>query len=296
MRNRRIRGVRPASVAGIVLSMAGLLLATAPPAAAHTSYSCDFIADEHRVHITFSGHYWTSYFHLYRDVGGRIRFQEVGISPGPHYGDPEGQNCDGATVLETDSITVVAGAGAHRLWLTLGNGGFKPGFTNEPGQSDEIEIRVSLGGGNDQLAIFDGSSDSNIVIGKSSGFGIQGRVNLNAGESTGVDADLTLIQSIETVYVDGGSGADVLRGDGGAGTGGKVDFPLGLFGGKGSDMLVGGTNADTIHGGNGADTLKGGDGADELISADGVNGNDTVNGGNGRDTCDADPGDSLTSC
>jgi Ca2+-binding RTX toxin-like protein len=67
--------------------------------------------------------------------------------------------------------------------------------------------------------------------------------------------------------VTGGTGNDVLTGDGGANV---------LDGGTGNDTLTGGAGGDTLLGGLGNDTLNGGVGNDRL---DGGAGNDTLNGG-----------------
>ena len=154
----------------------------------------------------------------------------------------------------------------------------------------------------------DGSADK-VRIGKSSGFGIAGRVNLNAGETTGIDADITLVLGIERLSFNGSSGNDTISGAGGVGTGEAFTIPLSLYGHIGNDTLTGGTagdditgaegddtlaggaSGDTLNGGADADTLKGGGGPDYLNATDGVSGNDQSLGGTGADTCVGDPGD-----
>jgi hypothetical protein len=205
--------------------------------------------------------------------------------------------CGTATVYNTDSIRVLSGAGTQFVVLYLDNGGFKPGFTDEPGTSDEIEISISLGGDNDSFVVYgsDTAAD-NIVIGKSSGFGVMGKMNLNANETTGIDADLTLIVGVEERVVLSRGGQDDVSGGGGAGTGDAADFLLKLGGGNAGDQLTGGTVKDSIIGGDGPDVLKGAGGPDFIDSNDGVSGNDQIFGGNGSDSCNFDSGDSVTSC
>ena len=282
-----------AGLAGLVAF--GTLVAAPTPVSA--TFSCQYTASTHKVEIGLSGFVSAS---LTRERGGKIVFA--------------GSYCQGATVNNTDKINVLAGDGNQGLTILLRNGGFKPGFTNEAGASDEIEISVSLGAGTDGVLVYGDEADDKIAIGKSSGFGVQGRINLNAGETDGVDTDVTLVVGIENVTVWGDAGADSLMANGGAGSGNAGDFPVTLrgFGGpdvltggdagdtivgdSGGDTIKGGAGTDDISGGAGGDTLSGGDGADNIDAADGVNGNDTANGGNGSDMCTADPGDSLTSC
>ncbi len=101
------------------------------------------------------------------------------------------------------------------------------------------------------------------------------------------------------LHVQGGAGADVLRGSegndqlaGGAGDdrllGGAGDDRL--EGGDGSDELRGEAGADRLSGGPGDDVLQGGTGND-LLS--GGSGNDHLVGGEGRDALSGGPGDDL---
>ncbi|HEY3071954.1 MAG TPA: hypothetical protein VGJ46_03985, partial [Candidatus Limnocylindrales bacterium] len=180
------------------------------------------------------------------------------------------------------------------FWL---GGGFQPGATNEPGDSDEIEISVSLGGGADSLYITDSDvAQDHFVVGQGSGMFAIGRINLNADETNGIDADLTLILGLETLTINGAGGGDTISGAGGFGTGESFTYPVAIYGNAGPDTLTGGSSYDYIEGGSEADIIKGGPGPDYLNSQDGVQGNDSVYGGTGADICVTDPGDSKTSC
>jgi hypothetical protein len=255
-----------------------------PPVAQASSVTCTYSASDHKVKATLTG---PGYNTLSRDATSRIKVNGVWCG-------------NAATVYNTDLIKVFAGDGGQALTVnTKGNGGFQPGFTDEPGYSDEVEISISLGGGdNDVVTIQGGESTSDhFVAGRSSGgFALLGRVNFNADEATGVDADVTLVLGIETLSFFGGGGGDTMSGTGGYGTGESYNAHMDINGGDGPDTLTGGAADDSIFGGAGADALKGGPGPDYLNTHDGVQGNDTAQGGNGADTCITDPGDSKTSC
>jgi len=257
-----------------------LLTALAPVVSAGNLIDCTFSASKHKVKITIHGDHNVE---LERGGNGTILVNSI-----PCVGSPG--------VFNTDSIAIFAGAGHQVVTIFLGNGGFKPGFTDEPGTSDEIEISVSLGGDNDLLALMGNTSADKITIGKSNGFAVQGRINLNSGEATGIDADLTMILGIEDFFVFGKDGGDTVSANGGAGTGGAAEFDVHLDGGKGGDSLTGGTQGDHLYGGPDADVLSGGAGPDNLDSTDGVHGNDQIFGGAGADSCTFDSGDSTTSC
>ena len=255
-----------------------LLSLAATHANAGDAATCEYIASNHRVKVIVN-----SSADIKRTIGDHIAVNGVWCGRV-------------ATVYNTDSIVVLGGANSQVVGVRLDYGGFTPGFTDEPGSSDEIEISVSLGGDNDTLQIFGGGFGNNIVIGKSSGFAVKGKLNLNPNETSGVDADLTVIIGVEQVMVFAEGGQDVVSAMGGSGTGDPADFLVFLDGGDGGDALTGGAVKDLIAGGDGADVIKGGPGPDDLNSVDGVHGNDAIFGGNGSDSCSYDVGDTLTSC
>jgi len=285
-------------VVGTVLAIIGVFLTAAAPVAAGSSATCDYVASTNKVKITITGSGQTN---VYENGSGQIWVGSTWCE-------------NKATVTNTDRINIFAGAGDQVVTLHWLGNGFKPGATDEPGNSDEIEIAVSLGGGTDRLFIGAGAGADKIVVGKSSGPFSNGAVNLNAGETRGVDVDITLIVGTESIGINGSGGSDTISGNGGAGTGDAYGLPLTLSGnvgddtltggaaadeisgGLGDDTLAGGASGDTIVGGPDADTLKGGPGPDYLYANDGVNGNDEVFGGTGADTCFVDSGDVMTSC
>jgi Ca2+-binding RTX toxin-like protein len=274
-----IRTQRALIAATLVASVQLLSVAT-PTAGA--SVNCVYTASNHRIKVTISG---GGFVTLSRDSLSRIKVNGIW--------------CDNAaTVYNTDQINVFAGDGDQIVIVnTKQNGGFQPGFTNEAGSSDEVEFSISLGNGNaDGVDLQSDSSSVHFVAGRSSGsFALLGRVNLNANEATGVDADMTLIVGIEQLVLVGSGGGDTFSGAGGYGTGESYTGRMRMFGNDGSDTLVGGAAADWIYAGAGADTLKGGSGADYLDSKDGTGG-EQVFGGPGNDTCNVDAADLATSC
>jgi Ca2+-binding RTX toxin-like protein len=274
-----IRTQRALIAATLVASVQ--LLSVATPAAG-ASVNCVYTASNHRAKVTISG---GGFVTLSRDSLSRIKVN--------------GTWCDNAaTVYNTDQINVFANDGDQIVIVdTKANGGFQPGFTNEAGSSDEVEISISLGNGKaDGVDLHSDGSAVHFVAGRSSGsFALLGRINFNANEATGVDADITMIVGIEQLVMVGSGGEDTFSGAGGYGTGESYIGRMRMFGNDGPDTLVGGAAADWIYAGAGADTLKGGSGPDYLDSKDGTGG-EQVFGGPGNDTCNVDITDQTTSC
>jgi hypothetical protein len=269
----------------IALAVSAALVAVVvlcAPVAAAPAVTCDYTASNHRVKATISG---GGPITLSRDSRSRIKFNDIW--------------CDNAaTVYNTDQINVFGGDSDQIVTVnTKKNGGFQPGFTNESGSSDEVEISISLGNGNaDGVNLQGDGSSLHYVAGRSSGsFALLGRVNFNANEATGVDADITLIVGIEQLVMVGGGGGDTFSGAGGYGTGESYIGYMRMFGNDGPDVLTGGAAHDWIYAGAGIDTIKGGAGPDYLDSKDGTGG-EQVSGGGGNDTCNVDAGDLKTSC
>ena len=289
---------RAVSVVGTVLVMLGLSLSAAEPVAAVSTAKCDYVPSTDKVKITITGSGTTN---VYENGSGQIWVNQSW--------------CENvATTTNTDRINIFAGAGDQLVTLHWLGDGFQPGATNEAGNSDEIEISVSLGGGTDRLFIGAHWANDKIIFGTPSLIFSNGAINLNAAEARGIDADVTLIVGTESVGINGSAGNDTISGQGGFGTGAVFGLPLSLSGNNGNDVLtggdamdeisggfdddtlVGGAASDTIVGGPDADTLKGEGGPDNLWSNDGVSGNDQLFGGKGVDTCTIDPGDATTSC
>ncbi|MCW1917628.1 Hint domain-containing protein [Rhodobacter sp. KR11] len=116
--------------------------------------------------------------------------------------------------------------------------------------------------------------------------------------TTGTGADtLNASGSPTGVWLDTGSGADVVTGSGAADTVAAGDGADSVLAGGGADVVDGGLGADTLSGEAGADSLTGGEGADALYGGTesdtlaGDAGNDLLYGGAGNDSLSGGTGD-----
>ncbi|MGZ5318097.1 MAG: calcium-binding protein [Actinomycetota bacterium] len=200
-----------------------------------------------------------------------------------------------ATVDNTEVINIVGGTGSQRAVVSLSSGQFAPGRTDEPGTSDEIEIFVSLGGGTDALRVAGSNQRDTIVAGTGSG---QSRINLNAGEGHTVDYDLSVMDNVEQLVINGNGKGDSISATGSFGTGMVLQRAITIAGGDGNDSLTGGAGADVLTDKTGtgdADVLVGKGGGDALSTRDG-DGRDRAIGGPGNDTCAVDGADTAIAC
>jgi Ca2+-binding RTX toxin-like protein len=183
---------------------------------------------------------------------GRILFYAEGM-PGP---------CAAATTTNTDKI-VVDNSGESWLYIDLGEP-FAPGATDEGDGSSEIEINVV--GNGFLLGINPGitGAPAPAMI----GLGTAG-INLNGGETAGIDPDLTVSSAHELVQVGGSDSKDVIDAAGGFGTGGDFGMEAHLAGGAGNDVLQAGAGVNELAGGDGNDQLHGGPGNDEILGGPG---------------------------
>jgi Ca2+-binding RTX toxin-like protein len=208
--------------------------------------------------------------------------------------------CGAATRTNTDTIAVSStNAAPHgsifRVGMTVP---FAPGFTDEPGSSDEIEMSFDFSSGGRWYLTPTGMGSStafNLALGGN-------QLNLNAAETDGVDAD-AVVNGAFTVFVEGSQAGDTVLGNGGAGTiGPPFATRMVVSSGPGSDLIVGGRRADDLSGGLDADRILGGKGRDSLKGEGGIDalfgnaGNDKLLGGPGKDRLDGGPGraDSCT--
>ena len=199
-----------------------------------------------------------------------------------------------ATLNATRRIVVNGGDGDDNVTIMLREGRFAPGFGDEPGGSDEVEFRLNLGGGHNELGIWGTAGNDRIRYGSKGGDVL---VNLNAAEATGLDADVRA-SGLALVYVMGWLGDDVISAAGGRATGAVLPLPISMQGAEGDDLLTGGAAADELgdelEGGD-RDTLRGRGGADHLRVND-ADGTDVIRPGNGIDVCAFDAGDVIDSC
>jgi Ca2+-binding RTX toxin-like protein len=245
------------SVGALVLLLGATALWAAP---AHAAVTCTFNSDTNILQINIADDDFAS---IDRQ-GQSIRLQTT--EGGPAFT----VSCSGgnATVDNTDEINITGSSGSNVFSIYTSSGLFAPGATNEPGSSDEIEIDVDLLGGSDNLFVTGGVFDqgANLRAGV-------GGINLDAGETTGKDADLG-IENDPYIQV-GGSffESNIISGAGGAGTGAPFPDQLDIRGAAGADILTGGAGNDYLDGDERRDVLRGGAGFDQLLGGVGL---DTV--------------------
>jgi Ca2+-binding RTX toxin-like protein len=181
-----------------------------------------------------------------------------------------GAACGGATVANTDTITITATGVPAEIVIDLTGGPLAPGLSPEADGS-EIEIAINVPTGTPTLRILGSTGVDRIVAGASG-------INLNADETT-ADVDVT-ITGTPGLIVDGGDGDDVLSLAGGSATG--TGRQGSLLGQAGSDHLLGGVAGSTFDGGIGTDEVDYA-GATQLETANLATGAVTHQGG-GIDT------------
>jgi hypothetical protein len=260
------------------VAIGSLAVLGAAPVAAGEPVTCNYDSTSHGVRVDLYGD--NTSVELKRDVSGHITYGGIW--------------CGGvATVTNTDTVLVIGVAEDQQVQINLSLGGFKPGFTNEAGKSDEIEFTINLGtGSQDKVVITGDDLVQNIVLGQgNTQFGIVRRMNLNAGEGTGVDSDVAMI-GVEDTTVYGLGGNDKVRARGAYGTGPDAfGLPLYVYAGEGNDEVRGGSAGDHLFAIDGNDKVWGHEGPDYLYLEDGVQGNDFGRGGRGKDFCFKDPQD-----
>jgi hypothetical protein len=202
-----------------------------------------------------------------------------------------------ATVYNTRIVRVTGSEGEQSVNLDLSGGQLAPGFGDEPGASDEIEVVLKLGSGTDVVHLTAGDTASDVRAGtKRDGIS---RLNLNADETDGVDPDVTM-RSVESVIFHGGVMNDRFIGTGGVGTGRMLAVRTVLIDELGgNDLLVGGRGNDSITDNTSvvdSDTLRGGPGADVISVYDPDTTGDLVDAGPGADTCAFNEPDVVLNC
>ena len=208
-----------------------------------------------------------------------------------HDDDVGDTTCAGVT--EADTVVIDNASSSQPLVTGIYIGvrdPFAPGATDESGSSDEIELEVNLGPGGPVgvTSVYQVPGPepprSDIVLGAN-------RINLNADEVDGVDADVTM-NGVSEARIDAGSSDDRIVGAGGFGTPQEPStVPINTCYGAelhaGNDFIVGGRRSDTLCGGQGADTIEGGAGDDTIHGEDFRSteggGPDRISGGKGND-------------
>lgn len=262
---------------GFLLTLAIVAATAVVPtgAGAQGGLTCTYDAGEHEMNIVLTDSNVSSY-------GMRVDSAVIYVANDP---------CTpSATVEEVDTIKVDDTGGASvDITIEIAEP-FAPGFTNEPGGSDEIEFIFNSGDGEDSITIRGdsaGTSRLKVRAGRKMVEGLKRNVlNLNAGEATGIDHDVVL-NGVENILMEGDKRADVLGAQGGAATGKSTTLPVRLVGDLGKDKLTGSRFGDLIEGGGafcspckGRKVIKGMGGPDEISGGDGRN---RILGGKGND-------------
>lgn len=193
--------------------------------------------------------------------------------------------CPGASVTNTDTIVVNNSSATKPLNSIfyigeyISNSGNSPGFTNEPGSSDEIEFQINFGPGG-RLGIQNSPGQPvNIALGGK-------KINLNRYEADGIDPDVTVTGSVLRTLIYRSGGSDHITAAGGFGTpahsyGFPIESPGGPdFNALGDDFVIGSNFADILTGTNGSDLISGRAGKDAISGDVGA---DTLFGGAGKD-------------
>jgi Ca2+-binding RTX toxin-like protein len=250
------------------------------PSAWSGGSNCAYDAGDHEVTVSINDPFISSF-------GIRVDSGAIMVANEP---------CAPATVHNVDLITVVQNAKAN-LSVSLDiTEPFAPGFTDEPGGSDEIEFEFELGTGEDHVTARGGDENNFLRAGIKPGPSRM-KINLNANESNGVDGDVSSDTELATIALAGEGGNDVVSAAGGRGTGDPFPNRAILTGGENSDTVIGGPAGDHLRGASitcptcpGADVIKGRGGKDEILGS--LNGDlmvggpgaDSMEGGDGKDT------------
>jgi len=257
----------------MAMAVAALVVAIPAPVAA-AGATCTYSAADHKVTVALTG---ATNPYVYRAPSGAITLG--------------GNYCGAATLTNTDTIVVTGDAQPQIFNISLSLGAFSPGFTNEAGTSDEIEWTVNLGGGEDTLVTIGNDNVNKFVFGQDNSQLVPLRkVNLNAGEGSGIDGDVT-ITNVEKITVWGLGGNDSIRARGKVGTGPNAfSLPMLVYGGNGADIIKGGEAQDRLYGDAGKDKVWGFGTGDFIHLNEGVAGDEGY-GGAGNDAIYVDPGD-----
>ena len=298
--------------AKLIAGPACLLVWLLGPASARADVaSCSFNAGSHTATVTIVPGAQSATIASFRASDGALVIT--------NYEAPS-TGCGTATRFNTDQVIVNNASASQPLssyfYLQIPEAGVTapngPGFTNEPGSSDEIEFTLNFGPGG-KLAISplvstsDPGSPVDLALGGN-------QINLNAGESDGVDADVTL-NGVSRVLIYGSDHSDLINGNGGSGTPAtpftipmEVETDLTYDVDPDTDTIVTGSAGDTVRAGPRSDSITTGDGNDQVLAgagddlirtgpgADSVqsgDGNDQVFTEAGKDSVLAGPGDDL---
>ncbi len=160
--------------------------------------------------------------------------------------------CSEQTVFEVDTVVVNGTGESDLVVFDLTGGALEPGFSDETGNSDEIETELNFPEGNSDIRVVGGTAAD------SWSFGDLG-INLNANEQA-PDLDVALMDDsrshVDEYRVLGAFGNDKLDGSGAKATGGANSLPFLASGSYGNDVIWPGDEDDNVDGGAGKDVVN----------------------------------------
>ncbi len=194
-------------------------------------------------------------------------------------------NCGAqATVYNTHVIAHSDNSGGESYFtIDLRGGPFAPGETDEPGDSDEIDIQAVMGDGDDRLYIWGAPGDDFWRLGqtaKGTGVNLNAGLESRPGETPDVDLDL---RGATLGVLMSDTGDDRVLASGGPEFTGPFPMRVDVNGGDGDDQLAGGNGPDNITDGPGNDDVRGGANDDQIVEWGPTAGDDTFEGGTGID-------------
>ncbi len=283
-----MRVSRGGGVAALAFTLS-IAFAALLPTSASAAVSCSYVGGTHTLTVTADAHGDAAALRV--ESGGGNDDIEVFQGNFTTEITPCG-GVDQPTIADTDTIELnenAAGTSNVSFRLALANGPFAPGFTDEPGGSDEIEFDVAADAdGVDDFQVLGRTGDDNIRFGTAGGV-VSG--NLNAGEIAGADGGDRDVDTtgIDGLSMDGQGGQDTITADGAPGApdfDGPVPLRVSFLGGAGNDTLRSGTFAsgafsNALGGDAGDDTMTGNIGSDSIQVGEG---NDVADGGGGSDS------------
>ncbi len=175
---------------------------------------------------------------------------------------------------------VMAGAGSDELYGEQGDDTLDGGVGNDyldGGAGNDI---LNGGAGDDYLntgtgvdTVVGGTGNDTLRLDRTTvTTDLTLTINYSSSNS-GTVSDGTTFREVEKVYINTGSGNDLIDIA-------TATNQIGVFGGAGNDVITAGAGNDSLYGQEGNDTINGGDGIDRI---DGGDGDDILNGGAGDD-------------
>jgi hemolysin type calcium-binding protein len=173
--------------------------------------------------------------------------------------------------------------GESYFTIDLRGGPFAPGETDEPGNSDEIDIQAVMGAGPDRLYVWGGPAADFWRVGRTAtgtGLNLNADVESAPGETPNSDVDL---RDTELVVLLPGAGDDRVLASGGPEFEGPLATRVEINGDAGDDQLVGGNGRDHFLDGPGSDDVNGGSDNDSIAEYGPTGEDDVFSGGPGSD-------------